>query len=68
MILSHCHFINRLIYNAEQYKKKVHIVIEEYTSQTCGNCGILKKDLMANKIYKCKQCKIIIDIYMWSKK
>jgi putative transposase len=27
------------------------------TSKTCGNCGNIKQDLGASKVYKCSECK-----------
>src|SRR5690606_39248491 len=60
--LSHYLFQQRLISLSEEYENcKVKIVTEEYTSQTCGNCGNLKKDLGSAKIYECHCCKIVID-------
>ncbi len=61
MILSHSRLVDRIIYKAKEYNRKVLIVEEHYTSQTCGNCGILKKDLGSNKILKCDNCKSILD-------
>lgn len=34
---------------------------EDYTSKTCGNCGYIKNNLGANKIFECDKCKKIFD-------
>lgn len=57
--LSHYTFQQRLLHKSKEYKKKVVIVTEEYTSQTCGCCGKLTKT--TSETYKCKNCEIILD-------
>lgn len=64
MNLSHYLFRKRLLSVSEEYINcSVEIVSEEFTSQTCGKCGELNKDLGSNKVFKCvnKKCKIEID-------
>lgn len=39
----------------------IDIVDESYTSKTCGSCGMLHHSLAANKIFRCKNCKVIMD-------
>ena len=62
--LSHSEFIERLKSKAREYKNQVLIVTEEYTSKTCGQCGMLHNKLGSSKIYKCGNCKTIIDRYI----
>lgn len=59
--LSHFRFRQRLIDKAEEYGCKVLVVTEEYTSKTCTNCGILKRNLGGNKTFNCGSCKLKID-------
>lgn len=45
-----------------KYKNTKYIEIDEaYTSKSCSNCGNYKKNMKAEKIYKCKKCGTIID-------
>ena len=37
------------------------LVDESFTSKTCTKCGVLNEKLGSNKIFKCKDCKLIID-------
>ena len=46
---------------AEEYQASYAENNERYTSQACGNCGKLKKDLGANKVYECDSCGFIYD-------
>lgn len=39
----------------------VTICTEEYTSQTCGVCGELNKELKDSEVFKCNKCNLIID-------
>ena len=59
--LSHYKFKERLKYKANQRSRNLIVVDESYTSQTCGNCGNLKKDLGSSKDYSCKKCNILMD-------
>lgn len=61
MSLSHCKFVDILIYKAEQYDRKVYVVTEEYTSKTCGKCGALHPNLGRSKLYVCRYCGAILD-------
>jgi putative transposase len=64
MNLSHYLFKTRLLSVSEEYKNcKVEIVGEEFTSQTCGKCGTLNKELGISKLFKCvnPKCRIEID-------
>lgn len=63
MILwGHCMFVDRLIDKSrEYYKCKVDIITEEYTSKTCGCCGLIKTDLYASKVYNCNRCNNVFD-------
>jgi len=55
---SHYRFKQRLLSKVREYQQcKVKIVTEEYTSKTCGNCGIIKQNLGGNKIFRCSSCK-----------
>ena len=59
--LSHYAFKKKLISRAEINGNKIIFLDESYTSQTCGKCGTLKKNLKGNKIFKCNECKFKID-------
>lgn len=61
MIISPNKLVDRIIYKASQYKRNVYVRTEEYTSMTCGCCGMLKRDLGTKKIYICMNCRAIID-------
>jgi len=55
--LSHSKFIERLKTKIEVYKgRKLYIVSEEYTSKTCGKCGIINRELGSNRTFNCKEC------------
>jgi putative transposase len=59
---SHYSFRQRLISKAREYPWcNVILTTEEYTSKTCGNCGIVKENLGGNKMFNCSYCKIKID-------
>lgn len=34
---------------------------ESFTSKTCSKCGTMNNDLGSQKIYKCSECKVIMD-------
>jgi IS605 OrfB family transposase len=60
-MLSFFKFREKLKYLCK-YKNTEYIKIDEaYTSKCCSECGNYKKDLGANKIYNCKECKMKID-------
>lgn len=59
--LSYYKFTQRLKYKCEKNKINVTIVHEGYTSKLCSNCGWENEKLGKSKIFKCKECKKIID-------
>lgn len=59
--LSFYQFKTRLIHKANIFKTKILKKSEAYTSKTCTNCGNIKNNLGANKVYNCSKCNIIID-------
>eukprot|EP00741_Cyanophora_paradoxa_P004887 tig00000849_g4742.t1 len=40
---------------------RVHIVREDYTSKTCGNCGHIHSKLRGNKVFCCPACGATMD-------
>ena len=60
LTLSHYKFLQRLTHKTKQYKTNLIHITEEYTSMTCGKCGILN-NIGSNKEYNCKKCLIKID-------
>src|SRR5579872_6452959 len=63
MSLAHNRFVDRLLSKAQQYGRKVIIQDEAYTSQTCGKCGLLNKNLGPLTEYRCldRECRGEID-------
>jgi putative transposase len=61
MLLSHGRFMERLKYKAKEYGRILLIVDESYTSQTCGKCGRLNRELGSSEIYYCKECSSILE-------
>ena len=60
VILAHCKFVEKLKTKALEYTDvKVHVVTEEYTSQTCLKCKNRTKT--TNELFKCKICDFKID-------
>lgn len=60
VILAHCKFVEKLKTKALEYTNvKVHVVTEEYTSQTCLKCKNRTKT--SNELFKCGSCKLEID-------
>ena len=49
-------FKQRLLFKAKEYNKKVYLVNERYTTQTCSYCGDHHK-VGALKVYTCMKCK-----------
>ena len=45
----------------DKLSDKVVICTEEFTSKTCGVCGVIKRDLGVNDTFKCDSCNLIID-------
>lgn len=60
MMMSHFTFRSRLKIKAFEKGCYVDECTEEYTSQTCGNCGSLHK-ISSSDIYKCPSCSYTID-------
>ncbi|ABU43614.1 hypothetical protein AR158_C068R [Paramecium bursaria Chlorella virus AR158] len=59
--LAHYRFRERLIHVANKLGTRVVICTEEYTSKTCGNCGVVNADLGSAKKFKCPRCHIHVD-------
>ena len=57
---SFCKFKERIEFKCKQYKKKLIIVDESYTSCTCGVCGYIN-NTKGKEIIKCDSCELIID-------
>ena len=56
-VLAHYRFRQRLEHVASTYcgRRRVYVVDESYTSQCCGNCGILNR-VGSSKEYRCGEC------------
>ncbi len=55
--LSHCTFMERLKTKAQKYRCNViDSINERYTTQCCGSCGYLNKNIGCAKEYKCPNC------------
>ena len=59
--LSHYTFRCRLQHVANKLGSRVIVGTEEYTSKTCGCCGVVHKDLGSAKVFKCPNCDIWVD-------
>jgi putative transposase len=59
--LSHYSFKCKMEYKCRSLNRNLLIVNESYTSQTCGKCGNLNKQLGGQKIFNCLNCKVKID-------
>ena len=59
--LSHNKFLEKLKVKCIEYNRVLIICTEEYTSKTCGKCGIINKTLGGKKIFKCETCNLVID-------
>ena len=57
----HYRFQQRLLAKGKSTNTKVRIVTEEFTTQTCGQCGKLSGNLKGAKMYKCKKCNFVMD-------
>ena len=53
--LSHYTFRQRLLHKSKEYGCDVKVVTEEYTSKTCGNCGIIN-NVGGKRNISCKSC------------
>jgi putative transposase len=49
----HCRFHNMLQYQCSKTKSHVVMCTEEYTSVTCGRCGVLNTKLGSSKEFEC---------------
>lgn len=59
--LSHFKFRMRLIEKCKEYNRNLYVVTEEYTSKTCGKCGVINENLGGSKTFECPSCKLCID-------
>lgn len=59
--LSHYKFRQRLEHKCQEYRCQYIEVTEEYTSKTCCNCGWQHETLKKEKVFKCGECKMIMD-------
>jgi putative transposase len=59
--LAHYRFRQRLEHIANKLGSRVVVRTEEYTSKTCGNCGVVHADLGSAKKFKCPHCRNRID-------
>ena len=53
-------FHERLKFKCGIRKVNYKLVNESYTSQTCGSCGSIKKNLGSNKKFDCSNCGLSI--------
>jgi len=50
-------FKQRLLFKKQEYQgSRVIICTEEYTSKTCGQCGVINETLGASETFSCKTC------------
>eukprot|EP00741_Cyanophora_paradoxa_P003303 tig00000692_g3210.t1 len=57
----HGEFRRRLEEAARHGECEVHLVLEHYTSKTCGNCGRLNDRLRGSKTFHCPHCGVVMD-------
>ena len=53
-------FKEKLLFSGKRYGKRVIIVDESFTSQTCGQCGERNK-MGGLEVYKCSSCFFEVD-------
>jgi IS605 OrfB family transposase len=58
---SHYTFRQRLELKAKEHGSRVHVVTEECTTKTCGNCLMMHHTVGGNKVFKCPHCGIKAD-------
>jgi putative transposase len=59
---SHFRFRQFLKHKAREYPGcRVLEVDEMFTTQTCGGCGILNRDIGSRKLFECPSCGLVID-------
>ena len=52
---AHYRFRQRLLHKAREHRRcRVVIVREDYTSKTCGRCGMINKSLGGAETYRCR--------------
>ena len=61
IMLSHYKFKQLLDHKMKLRKGELIECTEEYTTKTCGNCGILNHSIGSKKIFICPSCNIRID-------
>ena len=62
MTWSHYRFRQYLLHKSREYPWcKVVICTEEYTSKTCGSCGVINQNLGSSKTFRCLSCGATID-------
>src|SRR2546430_14355088 len=62
MTWSHYRFRQYLLHKSREYPWcKVVICTEEYTSKTCGCCGVINRSLGSLKTFQCPSCGATID-------
>jgi putative transposase len=54
-------FKKRLLEKANNYRTKVIIKSEAYTSKTCTRCGEINNLLGSKKIFNCPKCNLVLD-------
>ena len=60
--LAHYKFRQRLIHKASTVAgSRVILCKENYTTMTCGSCGLLNKKVGASKVHRCRDCGICTD-------
>ena len=59
MLMKHYSFRTRLQANGSLNKCHIDVCTEEYTSKTCGSCGLLN-NVGKSEIYNCFKCKTVI--------
>ena len=63
-MLQHYKFKQRLRFKCNEIQNtKLYIVSEAYTTQTCGKCGVLNKQIGSNKVFSCvsESCDYVCD-------
>jgi putative transposase len=59
--LSHFSFKLRLVNKTSEYRNKIIICNEAYTSKTCTKCGVINEKLGSSKVFQCISCHISRD-------
>lgn len=54
-------FKERLLWYAKMRGRTVCVVKEDYTTKTCGCCGVLKDNVGSAKTFVCERCGAVID-------